>query len=67
MVKPNLNYKSKTFLLYFFLLQEFVKRYSLLFPRKEVRDVREEIPGILETLKLDPREFQIGKEKVSGC
>lgn len=67
MVKPNLNYKSKTFLLYFFLLQEFVKRYSLLFPRKEVRDVREEMPGILETLKLDPHEFQIGKEKVSGC
>lgn len=47
-----------------FTFEEFVKRYSLLFPRKEVRDVREEMPGILETLKLDPREFQIGKEKV---
>ena len=44
-----------------------MKRYSLLFPRKEMKDLREEMPGILESLKLDSREFQIGKEKVSDC
>lgn len=47
-----------------FTFEEFVKRYSLLFPRKDIKDVREEMPGILESLKLNPREFQIGKEKV---
>lgn len=49
------------------LLQEFVKRYSLLFPRKEIKDLREEMPGILESLRLDPCEYQMGKEKVSDC
>ena len=41
-----------------------MKRYSLLFPRKAIKDLREEMPGILESLRLDQREYQIGKEKV---
>ena len=42
-----------------------MKRYSLLFPRKENEGIREEMPGILESLGLDSREYQMGKEKVS--
>ncbi|KAJ7385785.1 hypothetical protein OS493_013819 [Desmophyllum pertusum] len=47
-----------------FTFEEFVKRYSLLFPRKEMKAVREEMPVILESLRLDPCEYQMGKEKV---
>ena len=42
-----------------------MKRYSLLFPQKENGSLREEMPAILESLGLDPREYQTGKEKVS--
>ena len=42
-----------------------MKRYSLLFPHKENGSLREEMPAILESLGLDPREYQTGKEKVS--
>ena len=51
--------------LFFCFNQEFVKRYSLLFPQKENGSLREEMPAILESLGLDPREYQTGKEKVS--
>ena len=43
-----------------------MRRYSLLFPRKAMKDLREEMPGILGSLRLDPCEYQIGKEKVGG-
>lgn len=47
-----------------FPLEEFLKRYSLLLPQKENGGLREEMPSILESLGLDPREYQIGKEKI---
>lgn len=47
-----------------FEFEEFVKRYSLLLPRKENGILREEMPGILDSLGLDPGEYQMGREKV---
>lgn len=47
-----------------FPFQEFVKRYCLLLPQKENGSLREEMPSILESLGLDPREYQMGREKV---
>ena len=41
-----------------------MKRYSLLLPQKEDEILREEMPGILESLGLDPGEYQMGREKV---
>ena len=50
--------------IYIFFYQEFVRRYSLLLPRKENGILREEMPGILDSLGLDPGEYQMGREKV---
>ena len=41
-----------------------MKRYSLLFPKIENGDLRDEMPSILESFGLDSREYQLGKQKV---
>ncbi|EDO38834.1 predicted protein [Nematostella vectensis] len=46
-----------------FHLEEFVKRYSLLF-QGIITDPHEEIPRVLKTLNLDANEYQIGKTKI---
>ncbi|KAK3742086.1 hypothetical protein QZH41_017546 [Actinostola sp. cb2023] len=46
-----------------FHLEEFVKRYSLLFPRA-INDAKKQICGVLKSLKLDPNEYQIGSSKI---
>ncbi|XP_031570489.1 unconventional myosin-IXa-like [Actinia tenebrosa] len=46
-----------------FHLDEFVKRYSLLFPHV-INDPKKEIASVLKSLKLDPNEYQIGTSKI---
>ncbi|XP_048577592.1 unconventional myosin-IXAa [Nematostella vectensis] len=46
-----------------FHLEEFVKRYSLLF-QGIITDPHKEIPRVLKTLNLDANEYQIGKTKI---